>query len=107
MATETMEKRWETLANRSIIARAGLSGLLWFLSLSIGTALVVGAVRGNREASQQHRRRESVEREVERLRLQNEALRAEVRSLEQDPMYLEAILQERGIRTLEEKPVGE
>lgn len=79
----------------------------WLLALGVAGGLAVEAIRANREAALQHRRREAVERDVARTRLRNAALQAEIRSLEEDAMYLESLQQERKRLPTREKVVGE
>jgi cell division protein FtsB len=64
---------------------AGALGLL-------GLVLAVQAERAGREGAELTRRSAALDRDLERLRRANQALRDEVRALETDPLYVESLL---------------
>lgn len=77
---------WKGLADRTgAAAWAVVPGLL-------ALALAVHAVRAGREGSDLERRSAALGAQVERVRGENQALRDELRALEDDPVYLESLL---------------
>lgn len=58
----------------------------------LAAVLAVQAWRGRVRQQDLGRQCAAVEREIERMRRQNEALRQELRALERDPVYVEALL---------------
>ena len=78
--------RWKGRAGRAGAALRAVSlGLL-------AAALAVHAVRAGREGSELERRSGALAREIERVGLENRALRDELRALEGDPVYVESLL---------------
>jgi cell division protein FtsB len=75
--------RWSEGARRGI----------WALALGLlGLVLAGEAWRAREDGARASRQEASVAREIERLRKENAALREEMRALDSDPAYLEALL---------------
>lgn len=71
--------------------------LVYAALLALGLALLVGAWRAHQDAVRQQERDAVSQRDIDRLKAENDALRAEIRALEEDPVYVEAVLRERGL----------
>lgn len=92
------------MENSPLARIAGWIAGALFLTL---TVLLLGAARrGHREAAAEARRLESLGREADRTRVENEALRAEIRALEDDPVYIESVLRGRRMNEPGEKSLG-
>lgn len=67
----------------------------WVFSLLVlGLALAGEAWRAREDGIRAARQEASVVREIDRLRRENAALREELRALDSDPAYLEALLRQ-------------
>lgn len=88
-----MDSNWSDRLKRCADGFAGIAMAAAFVAA--GSLLVVEIVRANRDVVRQSRRRETVDREIERIRAQNDSLRAEIRSLEEDPVFVESVLRQR------------
>jgi cell division protein FtsB len=81
---------WKARAGRWA-AGAGLWA--WGLVLGLlGAALVAQGGRGRGEAAELAARSAALERDLAEMRRRNQALRDEIRALETDPVYVEALL---------------
>jgi cell division protein FtsB len=69
---------------RSVAISAGLAGL--------AVALAAQAAGARRERETVARETAAMDREIERLRRTNQALRDEIRALDSDPVYVESLL---------------
>jgi len=79
----TRKARWGDAARRG----------MWALALGLlGLVLAGEAWRSRAEGARACRQEAAVSREIERLRRENGDLREELRSLEGDPAYVEALL---------------
>ena len=83
-----------------------LRGVFWTAALGLLAAvLIVQAVRAHDEVRGLDRRRDGLEREVERLRQENRSLQDELHALETDPLYVESVLRDRKMVGPGERPV--
>lgn len=81
---------WKDAAGR---ASACVWGAIWAVAPGLlAVVLVAQAARAGRERTEIRRRGEALDREVERVRRGNQALRDEVRALQTDPVYIESLL---------------
>jgi cell division protein FtsB len=82
-SSKTGAARWSEGVRRGIWAVA---------LLMLGLVLVGETWRAREDGVRASRQEASVAREIERLRKENSALRDELRALDSDPAYLEALL---------------
>ncbi len=93
------------LARKQVIIDAITGWIACAVVLVIGAALLAGAWNAHRDAVRQGSRGASSEREIERLKGENDALRSEIRALEEDPIYVESVLRDRKMLEPGEKPM--
>ncbi|HEU4339163.1 MAG TPA: hypothetical protein VFS19_03770 [Planctomycetota bacterium] len=71
-----------------------LRALLWgALAAVLGVSLVVKAVDAHGRNAALHRRLKSTEAELERIQADQGRMRAELKALNEDPLYLDSMMQ--------------
>ncbi|MBI2901665.1 MAG: hypothetical protein HYY17_15890 [Planctomycetes bacterium] len=90
------------------LARAGERVTGWAAACALAVLavfLLLAARRTHREAAELAFRHDAHVRETGRLKAENAALRAEIRALEEDPVYVESVLRGRKMAESGEKTV--
>lgn len=88
-------------------AGSGAGTALWVSAVALlGLTLASQAVRAGREGAELERRSVALGREIDGVRRENQALRDELRALDNDPVYVETLLRRwkmagRGERVIE------
>jgi len=88
------------------LAAAGGRGAGAAVFFVLAVLLILAVHRGHREAVREARTVEAVSREADRVKLENESLRREIRALESDPIYVESVLRGRSLKETGEKTTG-
>jgi cell division protein FtsB len=88
-----MKTDWKAWRERARGALPAAGTALWSAALLLlGAVLVAQAGRSGGESAVLSARAAALDREIEGMRRRNQALRDEVKALETDPVYVEALL---------------
>ena len=81
---------WKSRARAGLAGARNLAGAALLAGLAVALAAQAAGARREREAVA--REAAAMDREIDRLRRTNQALRDEIRALDSDPVYVESVL---------------